>query len=306
MIFLALAASSLVVAGACTSTDGSEDSGGAGTTSNGGKGGSGGSSSAGTTSSSAGSAGTSSAGTGGSSGGTAGPSVCDGMTGSATGDCRLIDDLEDGDGKVLMLEDRGGVWYATNDGTGSDVTPEAGNLTGGEAGGHEGLGVHTTGSGLSNYGGGVGFGIGGKCYDAGIYDGISFWAKGPGTIRVTVSTADTQKTMYGGDCGDGPNCGDGFGTKVELTGAWAEYSVKWTDLEQAGWGKAVTFDAGRILGMDFFAAADDAGTYTWDFWLDDIAFTGGSGGDQCDVGAGGTGSGNGGSGNEPSAGAGGS
>ncbi len=301
MFFLALSASSLVIAGACTSTEGSEDDGAAGNSSTAGKGGSGGA--AGSTSS-GGSAG-STAGKGGSSGGSggsAGPSICDGMTGLATGDCRVIDDLEDGDGKVLALEDRGGVWYATNDETATGVIPEAGNLEGGEAGGHEGLGVHTAGTGLTSWGGGVGFGLGGKCYDASIYDGITFWAKGPGTIRVTVSTADTQKTMYGGDCGDGPNCGDGFGKQLETTDAWAQYTVKWADLAQVGWGKPVTFDANRILGIDFFAGPDDGGTYTWDFWIDDIAFSGGSGGDDCDSGAGG----NGGGGNEPNAGSGGS
>lgn len=188
------------------------------------------------------------------------------------GSCPLIDDLEDGDNKILPVEGRSGSWYAYNDGTGTTTPTEFETSADTRTGSTKAL--HTTGADHTDYGGGFGFSM--ACVDATAYSGMSFMAKGTGKLYVTVATAETRPKGSGGDCVSA-HCNDNFGKIFELTADWAQYSLTWDELYQVGWGDPATFYDSHIVGADFSAYNPGDGLpYGWDFWIDDVSFTGGS------------------------------
>src|SRR5262249_25593922 len=106
----------------------------------------------------------------------------------------LIDNMEDGDASILMQGGRVGVWYTFNDMTvgGVQVPPAGANFIpdlipgGGQNGSTRA--AHTTGSGFTTWGAGMGFDLNNNGmtklpYNAGAFTGISFWGKGAQAIR---------------------------------------------------------------------------------------------------------------------------
>lgn len=266
-----LLASAACAASACTSTDAADTTGAGG--------------SAGSGTASGGSSGTSTTTDSGASGGSstgdaaAGPLACSDGT-VATGHCPLIDDLEDGNASLIAADGRAGSWYSFDDKTGtvmpaSTVDPMVLKAEALWSGDRSKYAMHTVGTGHTDFGGGLGFGMGaGTCYNAVAYDGMSFWAKGVDTkLWVTVAVPETRKKENGGVC-EGMGCGDDFGYAVVLTAEWKQYNFKWSQLTQMGWGTKAVFHAGEITGVDF-RVASDAKPYGWDFWVDDVSFTGG-------------------------------
>ncbi len=133
------------------------------------------------------------------------------------------------------------------------------------------MALHTSGSGFTSWGAGLGVSFlgGGVVVDASTYQGVKFWAKGTGSIRVALTTPGTSTGFCICDDAAG-GCGDHFGTNVTLTDAWKEYSFTWDKLAQEGWAFRTTLDNKALIGMNFVAGGEKPIAY--DLWLDDVAF----------------------------------
>ncbi len=213
------------------------------------------------------------------SGGTTSPS------GDAGGDAvDVIDDMEGATGSILAKDGRVGAWYVYNDGTAgatetpgvpflpTAISPPRGTST--YAANMKGEGFTTWGAGMGLNFNDPGNGDGGSAkasYDASKSDGITFWAKiGAGStaaVRVNVSTKETDPA--GGTCTPAAKCSDHFGKNINLTAEWVQYTIKFSDLTQLGWGQSVPkFNASALYACQFQVGK---GT-SFDVWVDDIAF----------------------------------
>lgn len=192
--------------------------------------------------------------------------------------CSLIDDLEDGDGRIVVHCGRNGTWYIYNDGSDGGVqTPPAGVLPsptmipGGR--GSSVYAMRTHGSGFTGDGARMGLNyIDGTSYDASAWSGIAFWARvetGTNTsVRVELADGDTDRR--GGVCtAAGKTCDDHFGVDLTFDTTWKYYVVKYVDLKQVGWGTPFTsYDPKRAYGLDFHWRTPAA----FDVWIDDLYF----------------------------------
>ena len=210
-----------------------------------------------------------------------GPAIPDGPVRGPVGNPSL-DDLEDCDAAILPADGRSGAWYRYLDTFGSTLIPAMFTPEMGGSPVSPRCAVHVrrmiiSDPGMMKYGfAGVGFVFSGtQPFDSSGYDGISFWAKGTGQMRAAVALPATTDAMFGGACMTG--CGDTFGLTVELTPQWKRYELRWSELAQAGWGTAATFDERQMTGVDFGFGASPA----FDVWIDDVAYLtpGGYGGD---------------------------
>src|SRR4029079_9931675 len=122
----------------------------------------------------------------------------------------MIDNLEDNDRQIIVANGRQGPWHSVNDSNGGNIQPPLGTGFVATAGGanNTGYAVHTTGS---NYQfGGVGFDLhhatatpesmSSMAYNASAFNGVTFWAKGSGTLRVEFAMRSFVPTDRGGSC----------------------------------------------------------------------------------------------------------
>lgn len=239
------------------------------------------------------------------SGGSLGDGAGDlGGTGGATGatdiplTTELIDDLDDNDGRILTSGGRQGPWHAFNDQNGGNQQPPVNGPFVPKAGGANGTpyAVHTTGSGYQF--GGVGFGLNNPTmtpesaqsqpYDASAFNGITFWAKGSGNVRVELPQRSLVPSDRGGACSS--DCWNVYGAALPtpLGGEWQQYTIPFSALERERGGKMPPFNPAELMGVAFKAGG------TFDFWIDQVQFTkggaaGGSGGVSGGSGSGGRG-----------------
>ena len=191
-----------------------------------------------------------------------------------------IDTFEDGTLFIQQIDERNGEWFALPAMKAGPMMIEAN--TGGAPGSTKDL--HMTGPALATpppavwatYGVPLGY-----CYDASVFDGISFWLKGNSagkndTIKVSLPTPPTTEKQAGGSCPDGDvGCYNHFSVLLTLTANWTQYSLKWAQFAQANWGPTAVkgmAPAGfqvqtQILGIDF---APNDNTKAYDFAIDDI------------------------------------
>jgi hypothetical protein len=196
----------------------------------------------------------------------------------------LIDDLEDGDDAISEANGRLGGWYTFNDEstTGTQIPPsESFTPTTGGAGGSA-FAAATSGTGFTVWGAGMGFDlnnpsavgqIGDRApYDASVYAGITFKARGNVPIRVSLEVVGVTPTDRGGTCvpstTEGEECDDLHGASLDLTSEWKEYSLAFSQLRQQGWGKAVPFAATDVTSVLFQADKD----LMFDVAVDDVGF----------------------------------
>jgi len=195
----------------------------------------------------------------------------------APGVCRgdgagVIEDGEDGDKRGLIREGRGGYWFSFVDSSGSTLEPQGDFKL--EAPGHAGslhaarMRGRTAGSGDSVYAG-IGLSLTDPRgpYDASRYDGISFWAKGPGHVRLEIP--DGYTAPEGRKCKD---CYNDFGIELALADGWQRYTVKFSWLAQRqGWGDP----RAELTRSELYAIEWQFGTPARDFdvWIDDLSFT---------------------------------
>ena len=141
----------------------------------------------------------------------------------------MIDNLDDADARIIMANGRQGPWHSFNDSNGGNIQPPLGTGFLPVAGGANNTShaVHTTGSGYQF--GGVGFDLNNTTttpesaqsqpYNASAYNGITFWAKGSGTLRVEFAQRSFVPTDRGGSCTT--NCWNVYGANTPtLTSTW--------------------------------------------------------------------------------------
>ncbi len=187
------------------------------------------------------------------------------------GDQALIEDFEDGDTQTLQREGRGGYAYDMLDSNGSKLQPEPFEPS---SPGHDGskYAAHISGKLAPGAPGvypfaGFGFGLSEHgTYDASRYKGVTFWAKGPGKIRLEIPDAYTSPA--GGWCTD---CYNDFGREIALTDRWEQYTVLWDWLlQKPNWGDrkpAITPE--KLVAMEWEFSSQDR---PFDIWVDDVAF----------------------------------
>ncbi|HEX2657333.1 MAG TPA: hypothetical protein VHU40_03635 [Polyangia bacterium] len=265
-----------VGSGGTSSGSGGETSGSGGATSNGGEaaGGDasmGGSAHGGRTAS--GGAGGRAAGSGGSaSGGTTGG-------GGAAGPEDIIETFEDNDGRINMIGGRQGPWHSFAESGCSNQQPSTASFMPVMGGANSTTyAAHASGSSCGKFGG-IGFELNNAtmtaesamsmAYNAGVYRGISFWAKGNANLRVEFGTKSFIPTDKGGSCTS--NCWNVYGSRkvqgMVPSSEWKQFTVLFSDLEREDGSKTPAFDATQLLGI----AWKSEGT-SFDFWLDEIQF----------------------------------
>jgi hypothetical protein len=136
--------------------------------------------------------------------------------------------------------------------------------------------ARTSGAGFAVWGAGMGFNLSNKgttvsVYDASGYTGLTFWAMAAAdsVTSVRVNVADEDTSPEGGVCAD-TKCNDHFGTSIELSTSWKQYALKFSDMQQSGFGDPFPqLKASALYAITFMFATNT----TFDIYIDDIAFT---------------------------------
>jgi hypothetical protein len=218
-------------------------------------------------------------GSGGSSAG-GGSGGSGGSGGVAPGPDELVDDMEDGDGQVLLAGGRDGYWYTFGDDTGGYLEPAEGvDFVMGYVDPPRPGSVRAArllGGNFEDWGAALAFDFDAEFapYDASSFTGLRFFARSAqGDTQLAVALPDRHSTPQAGVCdqgGPGPNipCFDHPLTNVAITQDWAEYTVRFDALDRAPT-SLPPFDATAVYSVHFGTPAGG----TFDVWIDDVAFT---------------------------------
>ena len=120
--------------------------------------------------------------------------------------------------------------------------------------------MHTTGSGYQF--GGVGFdlnnatptpeAIQSMAYNASAFNGVTFWAKGSGTLRVEFAMRSFVPRDRGGTCPDGGSCWNVYGANTPtLTGTWTQITIPWAGMQREQGGTNPAFNPAELMGISF-------------------------------------------------------
>ncbi|MFZ5893179.1 MAG: hypothetical protein ACOY0T_19120 [Myxococcota bacterium] len=255
--------------GGTTASGGSSTASGGESTANGGAQAAGGSS-----------AGANSGGAGGAAGGTTSSTGGNASGGSSSNlITEMIDDMEDGDGRILQMNGREGPWHTFNSGESTQmppgplITPESGGANGSKSA------MHTSGKGFAYAG--IGFDLSNadtapesaqsKAYDASAWTGVVFMAKGgtsaSGKLRVELPMRDFVPGDRGGTCTG--TCWNVYGFQMDaaLGAGWQEIKVPFSSLKREDGSTTPSFDAKQIMSISFKHQTDP-----FDFWIDDVRF----------------------------------
>jgi len=189
----------------------------------------------------------------------------------AAGNDPLIDDFEDDDARIAPLEHRAGFWSTSNDNTGKQKPAPGGPLAvsripGGRGSSH--FALHTSGNKFTKWGALVAADFSPRrCYDASVYAGLVFFARGRGSINVVAKMTQVSPEEFGGSCLH--DCYDTHRVTINLTADWQERRVTWAELAQKGFGQVVPFDPRSLLSLEFSVAPEQT---PFDFWIDDVRF----------------------------------
>jgi hypothetical protein len=190
---------------------------------------------------------------------------------AATGSAPLLDDMEDQNARILLNDGRSGSWSLFSDGTGQ-VKPQAGGVLHPSripgSRGKSRFALHASGGRFTDWGLNVSAELSPRnCYDASVYAGVQFWARGKGRIQVGARMMDVVEVAFGGLCTK--DCYNVHKANVDLGPAWAHHVVRWPDLEQGVYPGRVEFDAARLQSIDFGVYSADT---PFDVWIDDVSF----------------------------------
>lgn len=194
---------------------------------------------------------------------------------SPPNDTALIDDFEDGNGRIFKAFERDGFWFTASDKTaGSTIAPNPSEpelLPVAESTKENRYAMHLVAAGEKDWGAVWGAQLqwaheGIRCpLNVSSYAGMKFRAKGPGKIRVTLAVPEVQPKDGGGTCKD--RCYDAHGKVVILSDAWDTYEVRWDKLQQGGWGTEARFTPERLVNLAVNVAVD---ALPLDIWVDDF------------------------------------
>jgi hypothetical protein len=186
----------------------------------------------------------------------------------------MIDDLEDNDARILMGKGRQGPWHIfNNQGNGGNQQPSP---FAPEKGGAKDtmFAVHTSGEGFEFAG--VGFDLNNaemtaesaksQAYDASIWDGITFWAKGTGSLRVEIPTRNFVPRDRGGSCTN--DCWNVYGLDLPggLAAEWREYRIPFAMLKRESGSTTPSFARAQLMSVSF----RHQGNARFDFWIDEV------------------------------------
>jgi hypothetical protein len=103
--------------------------------------------------------------------------------------------------------------------------------------------------------------------DASAFKGITFQAKGTGTLRVELHTKASDP-----DFGCATKCYDFPYKTITLTAAWQAFTIPWADFTQDKFGTPEVV-VGKDLGsIQFASKAQKMAIAPFDAWLDDLKF----------------------------------
>jgi hypothetical protein len=178
----------------------------------------------------------------------------------------FIDDFEDSDDTITPRDGRSGFWRWARDtdapGTAPALLPnprperKPGNLQA----------LHVKGDQLKDWGASVELTLKPNCYDASAYAGIAFSARGPGRIYVALRQVDVIPPEFHGTCEH--DCYNAHVRKIDLDERFRDYEVRWTDVEQRGYGKP-KLDVTRLHDIAFQIRPEDT---PYDVWIDTLRF----------------------------------
>lgn len=184
----------------------------------------------------------------------------------AAGHRPLIDDFEDGDDAVLSAEGRAGFWRWARDTDAPNSAPALLPNPRLDAGAANHWAIHVKGGRLLEWGAVVEFNFNPACYDASVYQGLSFQAKGPGRVFVAPREVGTIPQSEGGTCLN--DCYNPHVKKVELDRQWKTYRIEWHEFEQRGYGRPPV-DPKQLHSIAFLIRIEDT---PYDLWFDDVSF----------------------------------
>jgi hypothetical protein len=212
--------------------------------------------------------------------------------------------MESGTKEILRNCGRSGEWFTYNDGSGVQ-TPMAALADGGAnqflpdlipgGRGTSQYAAHTYGGGFTGYAG-MGFTLVGRAdgnngaYDAAShgYTGISFYARLGSTqasaqTNILVQVTDKYSDAAGGLCNPAQNsgtaqCFDHPKLTIPLNTTWTLVTVSFASLARSGWGYNGTtpLDPTSLYTISFEDngyAGGNVAPFTFDIWIDDVAFT---------------------------------
>jgi hypothetical protein len=229
----------------------------------------------------------------GTSAGAAGSSAGGSPAGGSGSGCAAIDpmnlisDFETGKADVNAAAGRDGSWFLYSDGTGMQTPVKVLNTPlPAEAGGACGsaYAFHTTGTGFTVWGAGIGTDLAPKVgmargsYDLSAYSGVALQAKAAATTPLRISISDANTAPEGmvckdtTDAADHTRCGDYFGTEVTLTTEFQDFTIKFSDLKQRGYGLPIMtgFDKTRAYTLRMQVKGSAQAPATFDLWIDNV------------------------------------
>ncbi len=189
---------------------------------------------------------------------------------TASGGALLIDDFEDGDQFINATAGLSGSWYTTSDGTpgfldppaGTDLVPASVGAAGSTRSGH------VLGGGFTDWGAALAVSLNayGCSYDASQESGLAFYAKGSGSVTLSIATRQTVPISEGGTCQT--DCYDNFALTLLLGSNWTSYAFPWSALHQSGWGAPAALVPGQLKYVQFGFAANSY----FELYVDNMSF----------------------------------
>lgn len=195
------------------------------------------------------------------------PNTCEPYTSPGTNG--LIDDFEDGDNFLLSNDGRVGAWHIGQDGTGTLEQSEPPLPIAGGAN-DSNFALRLSGSGFSNWGANVFFELraGSSPYDASVHQGLKFWARGSGQLRVILTQQSLAPAHACSTClPESGECGQFYSAVVFLSSTWSEIILDWSSFAPPTT-ISTPLRPAQLMKIEFEAPAPEP----VDFWLDDVAF----------------------------------
>jgi hypothetical protein len=189
-----------------------------------------------------------------------------------------IDDFESGLNGAMHACVHG-YWYTYNDKSAGTQTPAANmfkpELVTDRAGST--FAAHSTAMGFSGDAMGNAFaafgldfdadGTSKSVVDASAFKGVTFWAKGTGTVRVELHTKTSDPAF-----GCATKCYDVPYKKLTLGAAWQQVTILWTDFGQDKFGTPEIVTGQGLGAIQLASKATMMPIVPYDMWLDDLQF----------------------------------
>jgi predicted chitinase len=176
---------------------------------------------------------------------------------------------------VFFGDGRSGKWFDSHDLTQMPtVTMTVDATTGGPASNTRA--IHYKGTAPMGWGATLGLTVA-NCYDARVYQGVSFYIKGSAAagnsqVKFSLHSPISEPAPSGG-CSMADNlagkCYDHFAKVVTLSDQWTRYDMKWKDLTQNCASDPSYVPQGEILTLSFSILDPMSG---FDFWVDNLSF----------------------------------